>query len=606
MKYVDITVAEYLWTRCRLLGSPYNSNRLNALPGDFALPLFHGALKSGMDYVSSCNEQEAAAAASGDARWYSYGFMLVTYGVGMKNVLGYISMDVSEEVRTLYVSGAADPEEHTHRGVFDPGQNILVHHYEQNLQYGEKSNQYKAIELTGIPCAYIYESKNAAEEIDKVLLGMEMFSCPGYLEVSRSVSKAIIKVPEDKLKKYSHYWKKDKTISLIDNFSKHYQDKITETANIINKSKNPVIVIGNLVRRYEIKEYVQALAEKTGAVITSTQLGIGVFSDNDPLYAGVYGGGMSSTEDIIKAVEGSDCVIAIGTSERETNAGLFTAKINPKNLISITPLSLYVNNWKLETGDFWNDSSKKPVTASRIEFISFLKALSNCSFTGHKNHELPTFAKYLENSYPVLNKEIFQNTPLNIDLMINLLNNHFIHPDMRLASDFGDCALMSTRLRMGEGIAASSVDGHMNTGFGFLFGAQPQKNESPIQSLLLIGDGAVNMNLGGFLSLKAREIKGATIIILYDNCYKTLYLIDKTCPNRSVYNLSTINYENLSQVTEFGESFNCQTGGEFLQALDFASKNKASNTLIIANLDKNDCSPPLKSLTSSAGKLVQK
>jgi len=605
MKYIDITVAEYLWTRCRLLGAPYNSNRLNALPGDFALPLFHGALNAGMDYVSCCNEQEAAAAASGDARWYSYGFMLVTYGVGMKNVLGYISMDVSEEVRTLYVSGAADPDEHTHRGVFNPGQNQLVHHYEQNLKYGELSNQYKAIAMTGIPSAYIYDASNAMEEIDRVLIGMEKFSCPGYIEITRNISKQIIQVPEDKLKSYNHYWKNPSIEKLIDDFSSHYQDKVQETIDIINKSQNPIIVIGNLVRRYELKAYIQKLAERIGTVITSTQLGIGVFSDNDPLYAGVYGGGMSSTEEIRKAVEESDCVIAIGTSERETNSGLFTADINPKNLISINPLSLYVNNWKLETGDFWDNSNQKPDTASRIEFIGFLKTLANSNFISSGNNNFPTFAEYLESSYQVLKPEEYKDKPLTIDLMINFLNNHFINHETRLASDFGDCALMSSRLRIAQGIAASSVDGHMNTGFGFLFGAQPQKGEPPAQSLLLLGDGATNMNLGGFITLKARNIKGSTIIILDDRCYKTLYLIDKACPDRSVYNLPEINYENMAQVTGFGESFKCKTGSDFVEALKFALTNKDSNTLIVAQLDKNDCSPPLRSLTSSAGKRVK-
>lgn len=596
--YKEITIGDYLWTRCKLLGKPYNSRRLNALPGDFALPLFQSALKSGLEYAKTCHEQECAAAASGDARWYHYGFLLVTYGVGMKNILGYISMDVAEQHRTLYVSGAADPHEHGHRGTFNPGQTQLVHHYEQALDPDDLSNQYKAIAHTGIPCAYINDPATAIDDIDRVLEGMEKFSCPGYIEVQRSMAKNIIKVPTDKLISYYHYWDKKETNYLIDEFGSYYADKIQDTVDIINKSTRPVIIIGNLVRKYDLKNYVQALAEKTGAVITSTQLGIGVFSDNDPLYAGVYGGKLSSTEEIREYVESSDCIMAIGISERETNSGLFTAQIDYNKLISINALSIHVNNWKLETANFWADQSIKLDTASLIEFKGFLKSLSSSNFLKHKGKVFKTYAESLADFCPPLAPEEYEEKELTIDLMINLLNNHFITPDMRLISDFGDCALIYNRLRMGQGITASSVDGHMNTGMGFLYASQPQGDEKHHRSLLLLGDGAANMNLSAFISLKVRGVKGSTIIILKDNCYKTLYMIDRGKSDPSAYTLPDINYENLNQVADFGDSFRCNNGKEFLEALQKAKENDERNTLIVAELSRDDCSPSLRGLTS--------
>lgn len=597
MEYQEVmTVAEYLWTRCRLLGAPYNSRRLNAVPGDFALPLLHAALTVGMDYVKCCNEQEAAAAASGDARWYHYGFVLVTYGVGMKNMIGYLSMDIAEKERTLYVSGAADLDEHGHRGVYNPGQIQLVHHYEQRLKPGEFSNQFKAIAQTGVPAAYIHDPEQAVEQIDMVLEGMEKFSCPGYLEITRQAASSLIKVPLNNVTSYEHYWQKKSVQECISNFKEFFLEKIQETAEIINESKKPIIIIGNAVRRYALKEYVQLIAEKIGAVITSTQLGIGIFSDNDPLYAGVYAGAMSYTEEIRQAVEESDCVLAIGISEREINSGRFTAKINPRNLISLNPYSIHVKNWRLETSSFWEQTAVVPDTASRIEFFGFLQGLSQVKLSQQASRHFPTFAEFLQKTYPILDKSSYTNNPLTIDLMINLLNNHFIKADMRLATDFGDCAMLATRLRKAQGISASSADGHMNTGFGFLFGAQPQKNEESIPTLMIAGDGAINMNLGGFITMKERGIRGATVIILDDKCYKTLYLLDKEIADPNVYNLTEVKYEYMSQVTGFGESFRCKTGGEFLAALERAANNQDSNTLIIAELSKDDCSPPLKGL----------
>jgi len=601
MDYREMSVACYLWTRCRLLGKPYKSNRLNALPGDYSLPLFKGALEAGMDYARCSNEQEGAASASGDARWYHYGFLLVTYGVGMKNLIGYISMDISEQQRTLYVSGAADPSEHEHPAVFIPGKKQVIHHYIKTIKKGDVSEQFEAISGTGIPSAYICEPDRAMDEIDRVLETMEKFSLPGYLEITRGVSRTMIRVPADKVISYNHYWKKDETLNLISEFKEFFRDKINETAGIINRSKKPVVIVGNMVRKFELKAFVQIIAEKIATVIASSQLGIGIFSDNHPSYAGVYAGAMSSNSNIRRFVEESDCVLAVGVSERETNSGLFTAKIDPENLISLNPETIHVKNWKLETTSFWDKKGFKYDSdgATCIEFIGFLQGLAEAELSQKNIEKLPTFADFLKNCYPVLKKDEYEDMPLTVDMVINLLNNHFIEPDMRLASDFGDCAMIADRLRLAQGITVSSVDGHMNTGFGFLLGAQPQKNEKPLRSLMLIGDGAANMDLGGFLSLAMREVKGATVIILQDRCYKTLYLISRDFSDPSVFFLPDIRYEELNRVVNFGLTFRCSTVGELKNALERSVHNEESNNLIVVELSREDSSPSLKSLTAS-------
>ena len=61
MKSSEITVAEYLLTRLKEIGVDH----LFGVPGDFVLGFFNQVLKSGLQYVGTCNELNAAYAADG-------------------------------------------------------------------------------------------------------------------------------------------------------------------------------------------------------------------------------------------------------------------------------------------------------------------------------------------------------------------------------------------------------------------------------------------------------------------------------------------------------------------------------------------------------------
>ncbi|OGR94345.1 MAG: hypothetical protein A2016_04830 [Elusimicrobia bacterium GWF2_62_30] len=78
MLTAEITVAGYLLKRLKEIGVEH----LFGVPGDFAMGFFNQVLKSGVKYVRTCNELNAAYAADGYARIRGIGAFASTYGVG--------------------------------------------------------------------------------------------------------------------------------------------------------------------------------------------------------------------------------------------------------------------------------------------------------------------------------------------------------------------------------------------------------------------------------------------------------------------------------------------------------------------------------------------
>ncbi len=123
------------------------------------------------------------------------------------------------------------------------------------------------------------------------------------------------------------------------NYEGHPQ-QIERVANAIMKSKRPVIYSGGGVILSNASEELRELAQKTQIPVTSTLLGLGAFSEIDPLSLGMLG--MHGTWYANKAVQGCDLLICIGArfDNRITgNVKEFSAK-SEKVHIDIDPTNI--------------------------------------------------------------------------------------------------------------------------------------------------------------------------------------------------------------------------------------------------------------------------
>ena len=111
------------------------------------------------------------------------------------------------------------------------------------------------------------------------------------------------------------------------------ENKVAETAEIINSAKKPLIIAGGGVIASDASHYLKEFARKLNAPVTYTLMGKGAIADGDPLCIGMLG--MHGTVSAAKSLIASDVIIALGTrfSDRVAlNRDLFA---NGKKVIHI-------------------------------------------------------------------------------------------------------------------------------------------------------------------------------------------------------------------------------------------------------------------------------
>ncbi|HAK07203.1 MAG TPA: preprotein translocase subunit Tim44, partial [Spartobacteria bacterium] len=105
---------------------------------------------------------------------------------------------------------------------------------------------------------------------------------------------------------------------------------LDETLSLIRSAKKPVILAGVELARYRFAPLVLHMAERMNIPIAADLLSKSTIPENHRLYLGVYGGAMSSDEQVRKYVESADLVLMLGTFITDMSMGFYTAKLDRK------------------------------------------------------------------------------------------------------------------------------------------------------------------------------------------------------------------------------------------------------------------------------------
>ena len=89
------------------------------------------------------------------------------------------------------------------------------------------------------------------------------------------------------------------------------QEALVEAIEIINSSKQPVVIAGVEIHRFALQNKLLQLIAKTNIPVVATVLSKSVISEDHPLYLGVYEGAMGH-QSVREYVESSDCLILLG------------------------------------------------------------------------------------------------------------------------------------------------------------------------------------------------------------------------------------------------------------------------------------------------------
>src|SRR5205085_11636113 len=88
---------------------------------------------------------------------------------------------------------------------------------------------------------------------------------------------------------------------------------LEETFALIRAAKKPVILAGVELARYRMNHLVVRMAERLNIPIAADLPSKSAVPENHPLYLGVYGGAMSSDEQVRRYIESADLVLMLGT-----------------------------------------------------------------------------------------------------------------------------------------------------------------------------------------------------------------------------------------------------------------------------------------------------
>jgi len=283
------------------------------VPGDYAFPVDDAICNDKeLRWIGCCNELNAAYAADGYARIKGVAALCTTYGVGELSALNGVAGAYAERLPVIHIVGMPKNVIQQRRG--------LMHH---TLGNGEFDLFYQ---MTGpVVCARtILTPENALAETDRVIKAALTHKQPVYIGVPGDF--ALMELGCASLTPVPGPASDPDTLA----------DVVDILAARMRKAKSPVILVGSLIGRYELRDAARALIEKTGMPFTSMFMGKGTLSEAHPNFIGVYNGRIQA-DDVREYVEGSDLVLSLGTVMSDINTGAFTTNIDRSRDVRIQP-----------------------------------------------------------------------------------------------------------------------------------------------------------------------------------------------------------------------------------------------------------------------------
>src|SRR4051795_7878607 len=280
------------------------------IPGDYVLGFYDLLSKSKLRIINTCDEQGAGFAADAYARLRGLGAVCVTYCVGGLKVANTTAEAFAEKSPVVIISGAP--------GMKEREKNPLLHH-----KVKEFDTQKKVFEQLTIASTVLSDPQTAFQEIDRVLHAALRYKRPVYIELPRDLV-AVPGIPHHRPREI-HERSDPKSLKAA----------LAEAGDMINSSRQPVILADVEVHRFGLQDEVLKLVEKTNIPVAATVLGKSVIGEQHPFYLGIYEGAMGR-ENVRQYVESSDCVILLGAFMTDINLGIYTARLDPARSIYAT------------------------------------------------------------------------------------------------------------------------------------------------------------------------------------------------------------------------------------------------------------------------------
>lgn len=320
-----ISVCEYLLARLAELGI----SDIIGVPGDFNLGIVERIEHDNrFRFISECNELNASYAADGYARIHGISALITTYGPGELSAVNGIAGAYAERVPVLKITGGI--------ALSKIEKKLPLHHTLLNGKYDQSLKIYEQI-----TCAQgLITFDNPGEQIDRLIEACIRHKQPIYMQIPQDVALYMIPAPTAKIKL---------------NLNEALTDSEAKIVNLIHQklvnAKNPLIIVGDLIDRYNLGPRVESFFASTGVPFVLSWAVKGLIREDLSNYGGVYAGEFSTSQ-VREFVESSDCIISLGMFNCEINLGEFSASLPQNKFIDIQLDGTTYNNESLTVTNF--------------------------------------------------------------------------------------------------------------------------------------------------------------------------------------------------------------------------------------------------------------
>jgi indolepyruvate decarboxylase len=519
------------------------------VPGDFALPTFAWLEKSPIQSITMTHEPGAGFAADAYSRINGIGLVCVTYCVGGLNVLNSIAGAYAEKSPVVVVSGAP--------GRKDREKDPLLHHKVKTFE-----TQRRVYDEVTVASTVLLDEQTAAAEIVRCVEACLRHKRPVYIEVphdmvDREIPTAHIAPPP---------------ASQSD--AQTLQAALGEALDMLRAAKKPVLLAGVELHRFGYTDIAVKLAERLNVPIAADLLSKSAVPENHPLYLGVYGGAMSSDQQVRDYVESSDCVLMLGTFITDMNMGVYTAKLDRNHTILATTDAIRVQFHRYD----------------EVEFKDFLDGLAAARLPAkkfkHPNpHKEPVPLTKKELTDPLTMKELFRIVSLHLD------------ENCCVVSDVGDAIFGAVGIRTARRAEFIAPAYYLSMGFAVPASIGVETANPALRPVVLVGDGAFQMT-GTELSTAVRLGLKPIVLVLNNEGYGTMRKIRDGAFNV----ISQWDYGKICDLVGGGAATRAATKGELDGAIRSAMGSNAVRVIDV-QIPRDDISPQLATMSSELARL---
>jgi indolepyruvate decarboxylase len=546
MNTSPLSIGEYLIQRLYAHGVRH----VFGVTGDYALTFYDQMVHSRLQVVNTCDEQGAGFAADAYARLRGLGVVCVTYCVGGLKVANTTAQAFAEKSPVVVISGAPGTKERV--------KDALLHHKVRDFD-----TQYKVFEQLTVASTVLDNPETAFREIDRVLAAALRYRRPVYIELPRDM----VNTPGNSQYKPPEFCETSDPDTL--------REALHEARDMINASRNPVIIADVELHRFWLQDDLVQFVEKTNIPVAATIMGKSVMAENHPRYLGVYEGAMGR-KDVCEYVEASDCLILLGVMMTDINLGIFTAHLDQKRSIYVTSEKVSIRYHNYEG----------------IRLKDFVRGLIEMDIKKRNAGEMP---------HPKLPEPFRAERGKNItvDRLFQCING-FLDNDSIVITDVGDAMFAGSDLFIRNRTEFLSTAYYASLGFAVPASIGVQYAKPNLRPLVLVGDGAFQMT-GMELSTVVRFKLCPIIVVLNNNGYGT----ERPMLDGPFNDLHEWKYSRIPEILGAGRGFDVKTEDQLEEALRAARGYREGFCILDVHLDKLDSSPALQRLSDSIKKRMK-